>query len=60
MTEAHYALSAAYRGIGDQEKSKAELELAQREEHKLQSEDSRTVSIRQLLFTVGRRNPMLR
>jgi len=60
MTEVHYALSAAYRGIGDPDKSKSELELAQKEEQQPQTEDSRTEAIRRLLFTVGRRNPTLR
>ena len=56
LAEAHYALSAAYRGSGDQEKSKTELELAQQAEQRPQSEDSRTLSIRQLLFAVGARD----
>ena len=55
MVEAHYALSATYRALGDQEKSEAELREAQRLEKENPSVDTETTSVRDLLFSVGRR-----
>jgi len=52
LVEAHYALSATYRALGDQEKSSAELREAQRLERDNLSSDSDTTLVRDLLFTV--------
>jgi len=52
MVEAHYALSATYRALGDQEKSSAELQEAQRLERDNPSTDPDTTLVRDLLFTV--------
>jgi len=55
LVEAHYALSATYRALGDTEKSAAELGKAQQLEQENPSADSNTTSVRNLLFSVGRR-----
>jgi hypothetical protein len=55
MVEAHYALSAAYRALGHQEKSAAELKEAERLEKENPSVDAETSSVRDLLFSVGGR-----
>jgi tetratricopeptide (TPR) repeat protein len=55
MVEAHYALSATYRALGHQEKSAAELKEAERLEKENPSVDAETTSVRDLLFSVGRR-----
>jgi tetratricopeptide (TPR) repeat protein len=60
LVEARYALSAAYRATGNQERFAAELKEAQRLEKESPQADSADAPVRQLLFTVrapGRPSP---
>ena len=52
LVEAHYALSAAYRGIGNHEQSGVELAKAQQLEKEVKSDDLGVSPVRNLLFTV--------
>jgi len=52
LIEARYALSAAYRGTGNHEQSKAELEKAQQLEKEVKQDDLGVSPVRELLFTV--------